>query len=293
MKKILLVMILLLTSCSTQKDDEKRTIYTTIYPVEFIIKTLVEDEIHVVSVIPKGGDAHTYEPTQKDLNGIANSEMFFYFGLGLEEAAEEMAHAVRSEDVKVVEVGKALQLNDDEHLHDETEHRNHHIWIDPLYMIDIANVIETELINNYPEIEEVIVKNKQALVKRVYTLDNVFDEKLKNVNKDAFIVSHDAFAYWQKYGVTSIAVKDEAHSKDPTQKEINEIITIGQDKHLKYVFYEQNIPCLPLDVIKKELGADKLILHNLSVLTEQELKEHADYFSLMYDNLEKLIQALN
>ncbi|MDR5698170.1 MAG: zinc ABC transporter substrate-binding protein, partial [Armatimonadota bacterium] len=43
------------------------------------------DRIEVSSLIPVGGDPHTYEPVPRDVQRIAESHILFYNGLGLEK----------------------------------------------------------------------------------------------------------------------------------------------------------------------------------------------------------------
>ena len=47
------------------------------------------------------------------------------------------------------------------------------------------------------------------------------------------------------------------------------------------------------EVIQEDIGAEALILHNLSTLSAEDIKENEDYFSLMKSNLETLQKALN
>ncbi len=325
MKKIivLLSLLVLIAGCNDVEEkegkEETQTIYATIYPIEYALERLIGEEINIETIIDAGGDAHTFEPTQQQINQIAESEMFFYLGLGLEESASKLTNALASTDVEIVEVGESLSIEEEHnheeenaeteesHDHDHEEeveeshedhehsenHSNHHIWVDPIYMIDIVSVVKEDLIAHYPEHTELINTNYEALVIELEELDEEYESVLSETSKDVFVVSHDAFAHLEKYDITSLPVKDEAHAKDPTQQEINEIIETAQDNNLEYVFYDQNIPCLPLDVIKTEIAAEKMTLHNLSVRTETDISEGSDYFDLMYENLDNLVIALN
>jgi zinc transport system substrate-binding protein len=56
---------------------------------------------------------------------------------------------------------------------------------------------------------------------------------------------------------------------------------------------EQNVHNKLVDVIQSETNISTLPIHNLSVLTENDLENGEDYFSLMEKNLETLKTALN
>ena len=42
-----------------------------------------------------------------------------------------------------------------------------------------------------------------------------------------------------------------------------------------------------------EIGADPLVIHNLAVRTEDDIKNKRDYFSIMDNNLQALKKALH
>ncbi|MCG3056927.1 zinc ABC transporter substrate-binding protein, partial [Escherichia coli] len=55
---------------ASSKDD-KLTVYTTIFPLQDFTKKIGGDEVNVESVLPPGVDAHSYDPTTKDMVEIA------------------------------------------------------------------------------------------------------------------------------------------------------------------------------------------------------------------------------
>ena len=46
--------------------------------------------------MPPGADAHTFEPTTKQMMYIAEADAFIYNGLGMEPFAEKMAEALET-----------------------------------------------------------------------------------------------------------------------------------------------------------------------------------------------------
>lgn len=295
----ILALLLLLVGCGSNNANEKQNIvYVTIYPIEFIVDYLIGEHIEVVSIIPLGGDAHSYVPTQKQMNDIIESDIFIYLGLGLEEAAHSIEDAIINEEVVTLELGSLLDMDHDSHEeehedHEHGEHDNHHIWVDPEYMIDMATIVKEQLVKYYPEYETDIVKNYQNLINDLKQVDELYRDTLSDTRIDTFIVTHDAFKHLEKYGINSLAIKDESHSKDPTQKEMSQIIEKAEQLGITYIVYEQNIPCLPADIIKSELNANRIVLHNLSVRTLTDLEGEKDFIDLMLDNLEVLKTILN
>ncbi len=332
MKKVLvlmLIMVAFLSSCSsnevkTSTNDneapivvdenneevlgEDNKIYTSIYPIEFIADRLIGDYVFVETVMPENGDIHNFDIPQKKLVEIAESDMYIFLGLGIEFNAKDISNALANEKVTTLEVGKYLENieyydedhneededdhDDDEDDHDD-DHSYSHIWIDPIKVLDMAEVIKRELIIKYPSLENEIGANFLELKNDLINLDNKYENTLDEADFDVFVVSHNKFKQWEKYDLDSIAVKDEAHSKDPSAKEVERIIETIRDLGLEYVVFEGNVPCIPLDRIRSETGVGKVVLSSLGARTREEIRDNKDYIDIMEENLEVLEQILN
>lgn len=65
------------------------------------------------------------------------------------------------------------------------------------------------------------------------------------------------------------------------------------EKHkIKYVIFEQNVTPKVAKVVQKELKAEALQIHNLSVLTEEDEANKENYFTLMERNIQTLKKAV-
>ena len=60
------------------------------------------------SIYPPGADEHTFDPTQKDMIALADSDLFFYIGLGLEGFVENAEKTLKNEHVKMVATAEAI-----------------------------------------------------------------------------------------------------------------------------------------------------------------------------------------
>src|SRR5699024_4277101 len=108
------------------------------------------------------------------------------------------------------------------------------------------------------------------------------------------LVSHAAFSYWEeRYGVEQISIHGISTENEPSQKELVEIIDMANEKNLDHIIFEQNVSSRIKEVIKEEIRAESLTLHNLAVLTEEDIKEKRDYLSIMRNNLDVLDKAMN
>lgn len=289
-------------SIDEKGDDTALTIYTSIYPIQYAVERIGEDTVNVKSVYPPGVDAHTYEPTSKEMTTIAKGDAFIYLGAGMEGFAESAAGALASQDVKLIEIAQHEELfhsgqthdDDSEKQNDGHDHGDHdpHIWLDPLRMIDMSNIIMDELIALNPDKQDLYKDNFNALKEDLVALDNNFSDMLDAKDDKKLLVSHAAYGYWEeRYGIEQIAINGLSSSSEPSQKELTKIIDQAKEHHLGYIIFEQNSSNRVTEIIQDHIGAEALTIHNLAVLTEQDIKQDEDYLSLMAYNLKILDKA--
>ncbi|WP_079526500.1 metal ABC transporter solute-binding protein, Zn/Mn family [Halobacillus hunanensis] len=330
---LILILTLLLSACGNEtspedSSDKQLKIHTTVYPLKYFTQQIAGDLAEVSSILPPGTDPHTYEPTTKEMIKIAEADAFIYNGAGLESYAKTIADTVKPEGVQILEASKGIKLEehvhnhgentdsnekdthgDEEHSHEEEKERSHagegheghthgnqdpHIWLDPIRSIQLAENIKQMLISIQPESEEQFTENFNQLKNKLVDLDQQFHNQLESKPKDKIIVSHAAYGYWEHaYGIEQVAVSGLTPTSEPSQKELEDIIETAQEFQLDYVLFEQNVTPKVAKVVQNEIGAEPLRIHNLSVLTEEDIQANEDYFSLMKQNLEVLSKALS
>ncbi|WP_057915648.1 metal ABC transporter solute-binding protein, Zn/Mn family [Peribacillus muralis] len=308
---LFLVTVLLLSACGNTKeengDDTKKdtlNIYTTVYPLQYFTEAIGGDYVNVDSVYPPGTDEHSFDPSQKDIVKMAESDLFLYIGYNLEGFVTKAEPILSKEGVTTVAVGEAVHLDADEHAHEEEEHAheedghdhggvNPHLWLDPIYSIEMAKSIRDELTKQMPEQKEYFNSHFNELSKKLTALDEKLATTIDSGRTNKIIVSHSAYGYWEeRYGLEQIGVTGLTSSNEPSQKELAKIVTMAKEEDLNYVIFEQNISSKLTEIIQKEMGAKSLKLHNLSVLTDNDIKAGEDYFSLMEKNIKTLHTAL-
>ena len=209
MKKLLLfitlfLVLLVANGCGT---SDKADIYTTVYPIEYVTKEIVKEYKTVKSVYPRGAEVHDYEPYPKQIIAIADCDILFYIGLGLEPFIEN-ALTTTFKDLKTIKVTDGLQLveMDGTHTHETTEVESDdetiaydtHVWLDPIAMIAVADTVLRELVKIYPEYEDEFTANTTALKEELMKLNEEFITALSDekITSKTIMVDHEAYAYW-------------------------------------------------------------------------------------------------
>ncbi|MBS4210617.1 zinc ABC transporter substrate-binding protein [Bacillus sp. FJAT-50079] len=312
-------------------EDTALDVYTTVYPLQFITERIGGEYVDVKTVYPPGADEHTYEPTQRDMIKLADADLFLYIGLGLESFVGKAEETLKNENVSMLSMGDTLPIvehhdhaedSDEEH-HDhadhadasvEEHHHDHeneadhedehdhdhdhgdidpHVWIDPVLMKELANNVLVALSEKMPEQKQTFEKNYQVLTKELEELDGQFQEVVEQAKRKTIIVPHAAYGYWeQRYGIEQLAISGISSASEPSQKKLKNMIDLIKEEQVPYILYEQNINSKLADVVRAETGAEALHIHNLAVLTEDDIKNQDDYLSLMKRNIDVLKKAL-
>jgi zinc transport system substrate-binding protein len=297
---------LILSACSgdketTPKNSNQLTIYTTVYPLQYFTERIGGKYVNVNTIYPPGADEHTFEPSQKDMIKLADSDLFFYIGLGLEGFVEKAKATLKNEQVTMVATAENLNLPKDDHAHEEDGEAhetysdiNPHVWLDPIYSKEMAAIILEQLVKKMPQHEEVFNENYQKLAEDLDRLNGQFETTISNAKHKKIIVTHAAFGYWEhRYGIEQISISGLSTSNEPTQKGLEKIISLADREGLHYILFEQNVQSKLGKIVQKEIGARALPVHNLAILTSDNMKDKETYFSLMEENLKTLETALN
>lgn len=215
MKKILIfsILLLFLAACGSSPSgtsDEKAVVevYTTAYPLAYFTEQIGGKRVNVKSIYPAGANEHSFEPTQRDMISLAEADLFFYIGLGLEGFIENAEDTLSKENVKFVRTSDAipdeelLQANDEheEEGTEEGEEENYietdpHVWISPILSQKLAESIKESLIAEDPEGAELYEVNFEKLLRNLEQLDQAFTELSNDATNKTFFVSHAAFGY--------------------------------------------------------------------------------------------------
>lgn len=302
---VLLLLISILTACGADQkklanEEGKLTVYTTVFPLTDFVKKIGGEDVSVKSVYPPGADAHSFEPTQRDMTEIAGADAFIYTGVGVEGFVTTAEKTLKNEKVALIEAGAGidfLHMEDNDHHHDE-EHQHGdidpHIWLDPIYAIQLAENIKNALTDINPSGKDMYEENFKELKGQLETLNTEFMEVANSAKQKEILVAHSAYGYWEeRYGIKQISITGYSPTNEPSQKELKNIIDTAKEHNLKYILFEQNISSKIAETVQKETGTESLTLHNLEAVTKQEIESNEDYFSLMRQNLDTLKKALN
>ena len=138
---IILCSLLILTGCEIKNNSMKDiTIYTTTYPINYLINSLYSDYSKVYSIYPAGVNVNEYKLSNRKLEEYSNSELFIFNSLD-----KDRDYAVKminyNKNLKVIDVATGMKY----------DYSIEELWLNPnnyLMMVENTKRGLAEYINN-------------------------------------------------------------------------------------------------------------------------------------------------
>jgi zinc transport system substrate-binding protein len=274
------------------------TIYTSFYPMEFLVSEIAGDKAEIVSLVPAGVEPHDWEPKPRTLAELQGSDMLVYNGAGMEPWLKGLLPSIEKAGVKAVNTSEGLELlpfdekNADEH-EEEALIYDPHIWVSPIKYKQQAKNVLNALIEIDSANQDYYKANYNKLAEQLDKLDADYRQATTGFKSKVFIVSHAAFEYMAKeYGLTQMPIRGVTPQAEPSPAKMAELVEICRKNNVKYIFFESLVSPKLSQALASEVGAQILVLNDGQGITEEEIKQGRSYITIMYENLENLRKAL-
>ena len=287
----LLTLSLFATACSgTPETSDKISVVTSFYPLEFLVKEIAKDHVSLTTLVPSGVEPHDYELTPQDVGTIEESQVLIVNGV-LEPWFKDVEKNLESTTVSILNMSKAMTLLDSSD--PEEKGKDPHLWLDPVLMSQMADLVRDELIQADPENSTAYQSNTVVLKQKLNNLNDGYKTGLKNCAQKSFVTSHAAFAYLaQEYGLTQVAISGLSPDAEPSAQKLKEIVDFVRANKVTVIFFESLVSTSLSDTIANEVGAQTLVLNPIEGLTAAQREAGENYFNIMEENLANLKIAL-
>lgn len=315
-----------LTACSAFSDDTgsvkeggKPQIAAAFYPLEFLADRIGGDLVDVTDLTQAGGEPHDLEIGIQQTAALTEADLIVFesdFQPAVDDSVEQNAEGEVLDVADVVDLqefgteeGEAVdhEHSDDEHSdedhsdedHSDEDHAGHdhgsdsgtdpHFWLDPARMAEVGDAMAERLAEIDPDHAEDYRTNAEALHTELTDLDTAFTDGLADCQRDIIVSTHDAFGYWDKYGVYVAPVVGLTPDAEPTPAALSRLQQLIKDEGITTIFYERLASTRYTDSLKDDLDLSTEVLDPVEALTEETASQ--DYVSLMQSNLAAVRQA--
>ena len=331
MKKIILLIlsIFLITGCSPFENNSLKNadIYTTTYPVNYLIDYLYGDNSNIYSIYPSDVNFKEYELSEKKINEFAKSSLFVF---NSQDIDRNYAVSMLNENKNLLLIDTTLGMN--------YTHSIEELWLNPYNYLMMAKNTKTSL-NEYiadPYINKQINEKYEQLQYELSKLDALYKETLKDAKYTTIVTDNDLFKFLEKYNIEVISLEEdiktikvkETDNLSDISKEYNvsisdiltynnkldENIYIGEtikipiktietsnvnkvkklisEEKISYIFSNQNTSNNIVNDLIKEYDLELLPINTMYSINGDISNNNQNYLTIMNDNLELLKKEL-
>ena len=282
-KKILLTLAiaLLLSGCEIENNDMKNiNIYTTTYPINYLINVLYGDYSKIYSIYPTGVDIDEYEISNRKLKEYSKSDLFIFNSLDKDrDYAVKMIN--NNSELKVIDVSTGMNY----------ENSIEELWLNPYNYLMMAENIKNglaEYITN-PYLVEEIEKNYEELEYNISKIDADLTESITNASYKTIVVDNDLFKYLEKYGLKVISLEENKNLSQNTLEEVKKLIN---DKQIKYIYITDEETNQTVNNLIKETKIETISINTMHSIDGGITTTNDDYLTIMANNINLIKQEL-
>jgi zinc/manganese transport system substrate-binding protein/manganese/iron transport system substrate-binding protein len=235
------------------------------------------DRVSVESIVPKGAEVHTFDPSPSDARRVAGARLLVMNGLGLDEWVADLVTEAGSADLPTVRLAEQLAgieyITGEEH-EEADEHEgmasgetpegnwgeglNPHLWLNVAYARKYVEKLTAALVAADPANAAAYRANAATYDQRLAELDDFARVQVGVIPEaNRKVVSfHEAFPYFAAaYGLEIVGVVVDAPGQDPSAGEIAALIETIRANDVKAIFSEVQFNPDLADRIAAETGA--------------------------------------
>lgn len=283
---LIFTILLIMPGCSITKDSmEDITIYTTIYPIKYLLDSLYGDNATINSIYPSGVDTVDYELSDKKLEEYSKTDLFVFNSLDKDrDYAVKMIN--KNKNLKVIDVSLGIT-----YANNITE-----LWLNPYnYLMMAQNTKDglLEYIDNPYLISNTdgtgIEDKYEELKYNLSRLDADYKEDINLATYKTIVVDDDMFKFLEKYNLKVISLEDNDNLTDSTINEVKKLVNNGTIKYIYSSKDETNDICKS---IIDNYGIDLVTLNTMETIDGGITNSNENYITIMNNNLDLLNKEL-
>jgi ABC-type Zn uptake system ZnuABC Zn-binding protein ZnuA len=278
---------------------ERLRVLATTSIVADVVAAVGGSRIEVSALVPPGVDPHAFEPTPQDVRSVAEAQVIFESGLGLEAFLGDLVHTAGGS-VPIVTVSADIQpLPAGGHAAEE-QNAAHvewdpHVWLDPQNVILWTNVIEASLTALDPQGAAGYARAAEEYRLQLQALDAEMEAELSAIPQEQrrLVTDHQEFAYFaRRYGfeVVGTVIPAPSAAAEPSARDLAALEDTIRSAGVRAVFVSSVVTPALARQVAQDTGIPLVTLYAHS-LTDSS-GPAPSYLALMRLNARRIAKAL-
>ncbi|WP_062521118.1 metal ABC transporter substrate-binding protein [Demequina silvatica] len=293
------VSTLALAGCSAEpliggesaNPDAALTVAAAFYPLEYVAQHVGGDLVSIVSMTPKGVEAHDVELSPNTVRQLDAADLALY----LSDFQPAVDDAIASTGVEALDASATVELHAaGEHAEEEGEEDHDHgatdphFWLDPHLLAEYGDAVGAAFAAADPANADTYTANAEALHAELEGLEEDFSTGLAQCERDTIIVSHEAFGYLtEAFGLHQEGIAGLDPDTEPSPARILEIKDVIDQTGATTVFTESLVSASVAESLAADVGVETAVLDPVENVADGD-----DYIAVMTRNLAALEAAL-
>jgi zinc/manganese transport system substrate-binding protein/manganese/iron transport system substrate-binding protein len=224
---VALASILAIAGCgaasgSPSTGDRIRVVATTTVLADLVAR-VGGDRVSVASLVPPGGEVHTFDPSPGDVSRVAEAHLVVANGLGLDAWVLELVTGAGG-DAATIELAAAVDATD----YIVTEGRpNPHLWLDPTLAAAYGRSIAAALGEIQPASRDAFGNAGEAYATHLAGVEDELHRQLEAIPdaRRRIVSFHDAFPYFARaFDLEIVGSILESPGQDPSAGELAALV---------------------------------------------------------------------
>ena len=264
---------------------ENINIYTSTYPVNYLLDYLYGDNSKIYSIYPTGVNIDEYDLSDRKLEEYSKSNLFVFNSLDKD----------RDYAVKMINLNSKLKVIDSA-LGMSYDYSVEELWLNPYNYLMMAENIKnglSEYITNPYLIsnkEQTGIEDKyEELQYNISKLDSDLTTTINEGKYKTIVVDNDLFKYLEKYGLTVISLEE---NDNLSTNKINEVKKLISNKQISYIYSANKESNDTVKNIIKETNIELITINTMRSIDGGITNTNDDYLTIMTNNINLLKKEL-
>jgi zinc/manganese transport system substrate-binding protein len=250
---------------------------------------------NVETIVPLGGDPHSFEASLRDRETMENAELIVANGLLLEESLNDTIEAVESAGTPVVRVAEGLDTLGPSTAEDQSGN-DPHVWFDPIRVAGTLPAIATAL--------EDVGFDRTALSRCVdtYTAElTAVDEEVAGIvtelaeDQRVLVTNHDSLGYFADrydFEILGSVIPSASTLAQTNPAELEELAESIEEAGVTAIFVETQHSSSDAQALADRVGDIEVVALPTGTLDEPGT-EGSTYLGWLLQNARLIVEGLN